>query len=100
MKKRISTIACCLLVFLSGSTIIAQKTADDFYELSQKRLMNRDVDGALAALDKAIELKPEGAELYPIRSELRMMKGQVEGALADVDRALLLDPEMSPAYLS
>jgi hypothetical protein len=64
MKKHISMMACCLIVFLAGATAFAQKTAEDFYKLSQKRLMNRDLDGALAALDKAIELKPGLAALY------------------------------------
>ncbi len=98
MKKYISIIACCLIVVSVGSTAFAQKTAEDFYKLSQKRLMDRDLDGALAAIDKAIELKPDMARLYGRRSELRIMKGLLDAALADLDKALLLDPELSMAY--
>src|SRR5882762_5330925 len=98
MKKHIPMMACCLIVFLAGSTAFAQKTAEDFYKLSEKRLAKRDVDGALAALNKAIELKPELAALYPKRSELHLMKGEVDAALADLDQGLLLDSEMTEAY--
>lgn len=99
MKKHISSIlACCLLVFLAGSTALAQKTAEDFYKLSEQRVKNRDLDGALAALNKAIELKPDFAALYPKRSELHLMKGEMDAALADLDKGLLLDSEMTEAY--
>lgn len=98
MKKYISSLACCLMVFFVSSTAFGQKTAEDFYKLSQKRLMERDLDGALAAIDKAIELKPDMASLYGRRSELRIMKGFLDAALADLDKALLLDPELSMAY--
>lgn len=100
MKKHISILACCLIVLFAGSTGFAQKTAEDFYNLSQKRLMDRDLDGALVALDKAIELKPDLAWLYGRRSELRMMKGLLDSALADLDKALLLDPELTMAYVA
>jgi tetratricopeptide (TPR) repeat protein len=100
MKKYLSTIVCCLIVLLAGSIAFAQKTSQDFYKLSEKRLLNRDLEGALAALDKAIELKPDLAGLYAKRSELRIMSGQVEAALADLDKALLLDSELTPAYVA
>ena len=92
MKKYISIMACCLIVLFVGSTAFAQKTAEDFYKLSQKRLMDRDLDSALAALDKAIELKPDMAFLYGKRSDLRMMKGLLDAALADSIRHCCLIP--------
>ncbi len=74
MKKLISMIACCLIVLSIGSTALAQKTAEDFYKISEKRLKDRDLDGAIAALDKAIEINPNIAFLYGKRSDLRMIK--------------------------
>lgn len=98
MKRPISIVSCCLIVLLAGSSAFAQKTAEDFYKLSQQRLMNRDLDGALAAINKAIELQPGVAGLYPKRSELHLMKGDVDAALADLSQALLLDSELTVAY--
>ena len=100
MSKFTSTIACCLMVFFVSSAAFAQKTAKDFYQLSEKRLKDRDVEGALAALDKAIQLDPDHASLYGRRSELRIMTGQLDAALADLDKALLLDPELTVAYVA
>jgi tetratricopeptide (TPR) repeat protein len=100
MKRLISLIGCLLVLFLLCSTALAQKTVDDFYELSQKCLMNRDIDGALAAINKAIKLEPDMAELYGRRSEFHMMKGQPQEALADLDKALLLKPDLTAAYIS
>jgi hypothetical protein len=50
MIKHISVMACCLIVLSAGSMAFGQKTAEDFYKLSEKRLMDRDLDGALADL--------------------------------------------------
>ena len=36
MSKFTSTIACCLMVFFVSSVAFAQKTAKDFYQLSEK----------------------------------------------------------------
>ena len=46
MKKFASLMACCLTVFYVASTAIAQKTAKVFYQLSEKRLKDRDLEGA------------------------------------------------------
>ena len=57
------------------------------------------MDGALAALDKAVELKPDFAEAYFERHRLHMLKGALDPALADLNKALLIDPEMKLAYV-
>src|SRR4029077_2827773 len=101
MKRYISLMTCCLMVVLVvTSSALAQKTAEDFSNLSQKRLIDRDLDGALTLLDKAIEVQPDMASLYGRRSELRVMKGLVDAAVADLDKALLLDPELTMAYVA
>ena len=99
MKKFSAMITCCLIAFLAGSTSFAQKTAEDFYKVSEKRLMNRDLEGALVALDKAIEIRPDLPGLYLKRSELLLMKGQPDAALANLDKSLVVDPEFTPAYV-
>src|SRR6267378_2451988 len=97
--KRISIITLCLLTLICASSAHAQRTAEDFYKSSQDLLRNRDLDGALAALDKAIELRPDFAQAYARRSRLDMMKGNIDRALDDVTKALLIDPEMTQAYV-
>lgn len=98
MKRNISTIVCCLTLAIFASPTLAQSAAEDHLKTSRARLQNRDLDGALATLDKAIELKPDFAEAYVQRNRLHMMKGAMDSALADLDKALLIDPEMKQAY--
>ena len=99
MKKIVFTIMCCLTLALFAPSVFAQKTAEDYLKVSKARLESRDLDGAIAALDKAIELKPGLAEAYFQRHRLHMMKGAVDSALADLDKALLINPEMKLAYV-
>jgi tetratricopeptide (TPR) repeat protein len=96
--KRISIITLCLIAAMCATTTHAQRTAEDFYKSSYDLLRNRDLDGALAALDKAIALNPDFALAYAQRSRLDLMKGALDSALTDVDKALLIDPEMKQAY--
>lgn len=99
MKRIIATVVCGLTLMIFAPPTFAQKTTEDYLKASRARLEIRDLDGALAALDKAIELKPDSAEAYFQRHRLHMMKGAVESALTDLDKALLIDPEMKLAYV-
>ena len=54
-----------------------------------------DLDGAIADLNKAIEIDPNCAVAYNNRSEARLQKGDLAGALADYDRAAELKPEFA-----
>lgn len=98
MKKTISTMVCCFTLVVFAPPILAQATAEDHIRTSKSLLHNRDLDGAIASLDKAIELKPDFAEAYVQRNRLHMLKGSLDSALADLDKALLIDPEMKQAY--
>lgn len=54
-----------------------------------------DYDGAIAELNKAIELDPRRAEAYAERGWARRHKGDYDGAIADYSRAIELDPKFS-----
>jgi tetratricopeptide (TPR) repeat protein len=99
MKEFISTLMCCLMLVVFAAPAFAQKTAEDYLKASRTRLEARDLDGALAALDKAVELKPDFAEAYFERHRLHMLRGALDPALADLNKALLIDPEMKQAYV-
>jgi tetratricopeptide (TPR) repeat protein len=98
MKTFSYAITACVLVLMFSQLTFAQKSADDYLRLSQERLDKRDVKGAIDALSKAIELKPDNAKSYAQRSRLQMITGQPDLALADLDKALLIDPELAQAY--
>jgi tetratricopeptide (TPR) repeat protein len=98
MKKIISMMAFCLVLSIFGPSAYAQRTAEDLYKASFTRLSNRDLEGAMAALDKAIALKPDFAKAYAQRSRLHMMKGELDTALGDLNKALELDSEMALEY--
>jgi len=73
---------------------------EDYYRRAGARLDEGDWEGALAALDQALALEPDGAEAYHARGDVRFARGDTAGALADYDRALALAPRYCAAYLS
>jgi tetratricopeptide (TPR) repeat protein len=58
-----------------------------------------DLDAALAACERAVELGPERGDVYCQRGRVYELKGEVDRALADFDRAARLDPQLAVAFL-
>ncbi len=57
-----------------------------------------DVAGALADLDRALELAPESAAIRGARARILWRAGRLDEALADVDRAVQLSPDRSEPH--
>lgn len=99
MKSFLSQTVFCLFALLcAAAPALAQGDAEKHLRRSQERLAARDVDGAVAELDKAVALKPDYAEAYERRSQLRMLKGSLDGALADLDKAVEHAPDAARLY--
>lgn len=75
------------------------KTAQEFSQRGNARAARRDLKGALADMDRAVELAPENAEYHFERGRTLMMNGKPEDARADLDRALSLKPDYPEALL-
>ena len=58
-----------------------------------------DLDGALRALDKAIECDNVFAEAYANRATVLAHKGEFERALADHNKAIALKPQLAKCYV-
>jgi Tfp pilus assembly protein PilF len=58
----------------------------------------RDFDAAIAELDKAIELKPEVANLYLMRGAANRAKQDLDKALVDIDKAISIDANKGDFY--
>ena len=63
-----------------------------YHNRSMIRLQNKDVDGALDDLNKAISINAKVAEIYNGRAIARLQKGDLDGALADYEKAIELKP--------
>jgi tetratricopeptide (TPR) repeat protein len=64
-----------------------------------KDLMNaRDFKGAIKALDEAIKLQPDNANLYLMRAMAKNMDGDFVGAEKDARKAIELDPNNDQAW--
>ena len=62
------------------------------------RLLNKDVAGALADYDRAIDLAPNEPLVRVARGEARQQQGQFEDAAADFSKAIELKPHMAEAF--
>lgn len=98
MKQMSKSLLCFFTLIILTAPAQAQRTAEEYLKASYARLQTRDLDGAIAALDKAIELKPNFAQAYLQRSRLLVMKGATDASLADLDRAILINPDFTDAY--
>ena len=59
-----------------------------------------DREGALVAIDQAIVLAPEDADLHLDRAALLLHEGQLDEAQAALARTIGLDPNQFPAYIA
>ena len=99
MKSFLSRTVFCLAALLAAAPpALAQGDAAKHLRRSDERLAARDVDGAIAELDRAVALKADYAEAYERRSTLRMLKGDVDGALADLGKAIEHAPDTARLY--
>ena len=87
---------------LTDARVLADAQPDDpmAHRLVSSALrMGGDAAGALAAMDRALELAPENADLHLERAGLLLQARQVDDAQAALARSIGLDPNQFPAYI-
>lgn len=72
--------------------------AQPFLKQFQERLQQRDIEGALEALGKAITVAPKEPRLYYIRGDFMVKLNRWNEAVADLTKAIELDGEMVQAW--
>ncbi|MBM2814569.1 MAG: Tetratricopeptide repeat protein [Ignavibacteria bacterium] len=80
--------------------IVERFLSSDFYaeNRSGAKAKTGDIKGAIADLDKAIELKPNNIQLLIDRAALKRKNANLNGALADLDKSIQLAHDKSSAY--
>jgi tetratricopeptide (TPR) repeat protein len=88
------------------ASLIAQKNsqlakAQEYGKLGLQKMLTRDFKGALADLDRAIQLDPNYAKAYNTRGTVKALGFKdYQGAAIDINRALQIDPKLAAAYTS
>ncbi|HEX8179396.1 MAG TPA: tetratricopeptide repeat protein [Pyrinomonadaceae bacterium] len=93
--KRARPLLALFTLLLAVATHAQQprRAAQDYLKRGADRYLRGDLDGALAAYDKALMIEPNAADIYVKRGGVRHAKGDLPGALSDFDQALTLDPQ-------
>jgi tetratricopeptide (TPR) repeat protein len=91
-RARLSLFCFFLVVAVNASAQQAQRAAAEQLKRGETRYLKGDLEGALAAYDRALVVEPLAADIYVKRGNVRHAKGDLNGALADFDQALALDP--------
>jgi lipoprotein NlpI len=60
----------------------------------------KDRSGALADMDKAVELSPQNATVYTDRASIRLIWDDYDGANADLEKAFTINPNLAFNYLT
>lgn len=75
--------------------------AQEYSKLALQKVSTRDFKGALADLDRAIQLDPNYAKAYNSRGTVKMLGFKdYQGAALDINRAIQIDPKLSAAYVN
>jgi tetratricopeptide (TPR) repeat protein len=72
--------------------------ADDFLIQGGDNYQKGDYQGAIQALNQALQINPNYAEAYFSRGNARNELGDKQGAIADFDQALRINPNLAEAY--
>lgn len=81
-------------------SIAEPQNAEALYWLAQARGIAGDVPGASEALDRALALAPERADLLTLRAYLDLQGRDFAKAEAGLNQALAQDPNQVPAYIA
>lgn len=82
-----------------GEDATAPKTAQEFSQRGNARAARRDETGALADMNRAVELAPDNAEYRFQRALALLITGKPVEARSDLDRAVSLRPDYPEALL-
>jgi tetratricopeptide (TPR) repeat protein/predicted aspartyl protease len=74
-------------------------SARDYLLTAQEALKRRDYDGALTALNNAVQSDPDDVDAYLERGELFTLQGQRDRAFEDLNRAVKLAPKESLGFI-
>jgi tetratricopeptide (TPR) repeat protein len=100
--NRFATVATTMGVELGVKVApIPQNTglrADDYIASAAQKQDKGDDRGAVADLDRAIQLEPNNAEAYNNRGYFKSKLADIQGALADYNRAIQLNPKYTAVY--
>ncbi|HYG39250.1 MAG TPA: tetratricopeptide repeat protein [Cytophagales bacterium] len=83
---------------LTKISTVSKEHAEVYNYIGVAKAELEDYRGAMAAFDKAIELKPDLATFYLNRGDLKYKIEQVESAIRDYEKVLQLNPENKEAF--
>lgn len=69
-----------------------------YYEQARIKRIKKDYQGALADLNRAIQINPNNADFYVDRAFIKRIKKDPQGALADFNRAIQISPNNHYLY--
>ena len=90
--KRLLTLLFAALALCAAAAPARAQGPEDYYKRAMARFKQGDADGALADLDKAIEVDPRYAEAYASRGLILLARDQDAEARKDFDKYLQLNP--------
>jgi tetratricopeptide (TPR) repeat protein len=83
---------------LEAAVRLDPRSFECWLTLAKMRMKSGNEVGALAAYDRAIEIKGDVAEAWLYRAAMKRTTGDREGALADAERAVALDAKSANAH--
>ncbi len=82
------------------SRVSSTVSAETYFRRGYMKYESGDYQGALAAFDSTIQLRPDAAEAYVNRGNVKGKLGQLNAAIADYDTAIRLRPDLVDAYVN
>jgi tetratricopeptide (TPR) repeat protein len=89
-----------LMAAAAGVYAQANGKVDELFQQAQRTLSKGQPQEAISLLRKAIDMAPDRAELYMLRSRARDSAGKFEAALEDATKYIELEPNDAYGYLN
>ncbi len=96
-SRRLAVLPAALLLFVATMSAQTQDTATSRYNAGMRKYRAGDLPGAIAELDRAIELNPEYWKPLTSRGVVKKDHGDLEGALRDHSRSIEINPKNAAA---
>jgi tetratricopeptide (TPR) repeat protein len=69
-----------------------------YFEQARIKIQKDDDQGALADMNRAIQINPNNADFYHFRARIKRRKNDDRGELADLNRAIQINPNNADSY--
>lgn len=76
------------------------ESIEELMKKASEAMKNKDMDGSLEAIDKALEIDPQNSKAWNNKAVILAKKGKADDAIAAFDRAIEISPQVVNLWIA